>query len=215
MNTDNSQPVFSHIFAEQWPQLPAVMHKHYLNRPYSDDHTRVTGTINVWCARPLKLIAGLLWRLKGIPPHSETHVPITVDFYSSAHNNHFRFERTFRFKNRPQYRFISTMEPIKGNLIIERMSGHIGWLLRYSWEDRKVKLKHHGYAVCLGKLRIPLPVTWLIGKGYAEEWALDENRFAMCMHISHPWWGKLYQYEGEFMITRLPDTAGIKGSVDL
>ena len=212
MTTDNSQPVFSRVFDRQWSLLPAVMHKHYFNRPYSNDHTQVTGTINVWCAGPLKLCAQLLWRLKSIPPHSETDVPITVDFHSSPDNNHFRFERLFRFREKPHYRFSSVMEPIKDDLVVERMSGHIGWLLRYSWEDQKVKLKHQGYVICLGKLKIPLPVSWLIGKGYAEEWALDENRFAMCMHISHPLWGKLYQYDGEFMISQLPDTKDAKGS---
>ncbi len=215
MNTDNNPPIFSKIFAQHWPQLPAVMHKHYLNRPCTDDHTRVTGTINVWCARPVKLLAGLLWRLKGIPPHCETDVPITVDYHSAPYNDHFRFERTFLFKNKPPYRFSSTMEPISDNLVVERMSGHIGWLLRYTWEDQKVKLNHQGYTLCLGKTRIPLPISWLIGQGYAEEWALDDNRFAMRMHISHPWWGRLYQYDGVFTISLLPGTTDTKGSSHL
>ncbi|WP_261843795.1 DUF4166 domain-containing protein [Aliamphritea ceti] len=206
MNTDNKQPVFSSIFAPHWHELPTVMHKHYLNRPYTDDHTQVTGTINVWCAWPLKRCARIFWWLKSIPPHCETNVPITVDFHSSPYNNHFRFERTFKFKNRACYRFTSAMEPIKDNLVIERMSRHIGWLLSYTWENQKIKLNHQGYMVCLGKIRISLPITWLIGKGHAEEWALDDNRFAMRMYITHPWWGKLYQYDGEFTINKLPDT---------
>ena len=38
-------------------------------------------------------------------------------------------------------------------------------------------------------------------KGYAEEIAVDDNTFHMNTHISHPWWGKVYEYKGRFKIT--------------
>ncbi len=47
---------------------------------------------------------------------------------------------------------------------------------------------------------IPLPLTFLIGKGYAEEIATDNKTFDMITHITHPWWGKIYEYKGRFKV---------------
>ncbi|QKK05237.1 MAG: DUF4166 domain-containing protein [Pseudomonadota bacterium] len=47
---------------------------------------------------------------------------------------------------------------------------------------------------------IPVPLTMLMGKGYAEEIAVDDERFDMIVNITHPWWGKIYEYKGRFKI---------------
>jgi hypothetical protein len=44
-------------------------------------------------------------------------------------------------------------------------------------------------------------VTWILGAGYAEEYALDAERFSMFTHITHPWWGKVYEYKGVFQLS--------------
>jgi hypothetical protein len=40
----------------------------------------------------------------------------------------------------------------------------------------------------------------ILGSGYAEESAVDHNTFDMIVTISHPWWGKIYEYKGQFKI---------------
>lgn len=39
-----------------------------------------------------------------------------------------------------------------------------------------------------------------MGKGYAEEIPIDDKTFSMITHITHPWWGKLYEYKGQFVV---------------
>src|SRR5690606_28178496 len=41
------QPIFQPIFAQDWDRLPAVMKKHYANRPYCQDRTIVDGRMSV------------------------------------------------------------------------------------------------------------------------------------------------------------------------
>jgi len=92
---------------------------------------------------------------------------------------------------------------IKGNEVIEVMRFGLGWKMLYLWEDGKVILKHSGYALHLFGRFIPVPLTLLMGRGYAEEIAVDENTFDMITHITHPWWGKIYEYKGRFEVKEM------------
>ncbi|MGM0423036.1 MAG: DUF4166 domain-containing protein [Pseudomonadota bacterium] len=196
------QPIFKDVFKTDWPDLPPVMHQHYANRPYSDDRVTVTGHLDVMCAGPLKLLSPLLWWLRGIPPHNEKNVLTTVHFDSRPDSKALHFNRIFHFKTRKAYSFQSRMLPTSNNEVIEIMPFGLGWRTQFSWRDNKVILEHRGYVLQIGGRFIPLPLTLLLGKGYAEETAIDDKTFAMITHITHPWWGKVYEYKGRFEITR-------------
>ncbi|OIN85251.1 MAG: hypothetical protein AUJ12_09895 [Alphaproteobacteria bacterium CG1_02_46_17] len=92
------------------------------------------------------------------------------------------------------------MVQIKYNEVVEIMRYGVGWRMGYFWEDGKVKLKHKGYVFHLYGIFIPLPLSLLIGKGYAEETPIDDNTFDMFMQIVHPLWGKVYEYKGRFEV---------------
>ena len=92
------------------------------------------------------------------------------------------------------------MIQVQDNVVIEVMRFGLGWKMRYTWDGTKVILSHKGYALKLFGHFVPVPLTLFMGKGYAEEVAVDEHRFDMITHITHPWWGKVYQYKGRFEI---------------
>ena len=197
------EPIFKSIFGNSWDELPPVMHKHYANRPYTDDEVVVEGTLNVMCKPPLKWLAPFM-RLTGqIPARNEENVPVTVRFKSDKNSKAFHFVRSFYFKDNAPYIFHSRMMQIKGNEVIEVMRFGLGWKMLYLWEDGKVILKHSGYALHLFGRFIPVPLTLLMGRGYAEEIAVDENTFDMITHITHPWWGKIYEYKGRFEVKEM------------
>ncbi len=196
----SDKAIFKSIFGASWDDLPAVMHKHYANRPYTDDMTTVVGELDVMCAGPIKLFAPLFWLMGGIPPHNENDVSVTVYFESDKNTKAFHFNRVFYFKKRKSYNFQSHMLQVKENEVLEIMRSGLGWRMQYLWEDGKVKLKHKGYALCMFKNIIPLPLTMLIGEVYAEEIAVNDNTFDMYTHIIHPWWGKIYEYKGRFTV---------------
>ncbi len=196
----NHNPIFKEIFGKDWHNLPPVMHKHYSNRPYSQDVTTVEGELDIMCAGFIKFLSPIFWLMRGIPPHNEKNVPVTVSFTSKKNTDFFYFKRIFHFKKRKIYEFQSHMIRISGNEMIEVMRSGLGWRLSYTWEDGCVKLNHKGYVFKLFGYYISLPLTFIIGSGYAEEVAIDDNRFDMVVTIIHPWWGKLYEYKGRFKI---------------
>lgn len=195
-----TDPIFKSIFGNTWDDLPPVMKKHYANRPFTHDRVTVEGVLDTFCAGPVKWLAPLFWVMRGIPPHSETQVPVTVHFDSDPRTSAFHFNREFRFRQVEHYAFRSRMVQIQGNEVVELMRFGIGWRMNYVWEDARVKLKHKGYVLKLGSLFVPLPLGLLMGTGYAEEIPIDEDTFDMRVDITHPLWGKVYEYKGRFKV---------------
>ena len=197
-----SEPIFKSIFGSAWDDLPPVIRKHYANRPYTNDKVIVEGILDTMCGGPIKAFSWLFWLLGGIPPHTEQNVPVTVNFDSARDTKAFHFNRIFHFKRVKPYCFRSRMIQIKGNDVVEIMRFGIGWRMNYVWEDGRVKLKHKGYMANLFGHSIPVPLTIFMGEGYAEEIPVDDDHFDMFVHMTHPWWGKFYEYRGRFKVIK-------------
>lgn len=200
----SDQPIFQTIFGEAWKQLPHVLHRHYANRPCSTDRVTVQGHLDVLCRGPIRLLRPLFKSLHLIPLLNETQVPVTVVYESHPDSHDFSLNRTFHFANRAPYRFCSHMRQLAGDEVVELMRFGIGWRMRYLWQDGKVILQHKGYLLNLFGHFTPLPLTTLLGTVHAEETALDDSNFAMCVEIRHPWWGRIYGYSGRFTISDEP-----------
>ena len=84
--------------------------------------------------------------------------------------------------------------------MIEVMPSRLGWRMNYVWENQRVKLKHKGYVLYAFGHFIPVPLTFLIGEGNAEEIAIDDDHFDIIVTITHPWWEKIYEYKGRFAL---------------
>jgi predicted DCC family thiol-disulfide oxidoreductase YuxK len=199
---NDDDPIFKFVFGADWERLPRVMHRHYANRAYRDDVVTVTGTLNVYSSFLGRLLKpGFRWA-NALVPYEGADIPVTVEFHTCTQSNAFRFERTFHFPGRAPYVFRSTMIPVGGNELVEIMGRGIGWRTAYSWDGSKVILRHRGYVIRLFNVFIPLPFTFLMGAGYAEEIALGDDSFSMWTEIRHPLWGRVFGYDGTFKVTK-------------
>lgn len=196
------EPIFKSIFGERWDDLPLVIKRHYSIRPYTQDTMTVKGVLETTCEPPLLYISLLMKWLGQIPARNEKNVPVTVHFESDLNSKSFYFNRIFNFAKSKPYQFQSRMLQIKNNEVIEIMRFGLGWKMRCAWDGEKVILSHKGYALQLFGHLIPLPLTILMGAGYAEEHPVDDDTFDMLTHITHPWWGKIYEYKGRFEIQK-------------
>lgn len=196
------EPTFKHIFGKDWDSLPSVIKRHYANRPYSEDLTIVEGTLDVQCKGILRMLSPLLMLLGQIPAHNENNVPVTVRFTSDTASRSFHFRRTFYFKTIPSYEFHSRMVQINDSEVIEIMKFGFGWKMLYEWDGHKVILSHKGYGLNLFGFILPVPLGILMGKGYAEEIPVDDDTFDMMTSLTHPIFGKIYEYRGRFRIVK-------------
>lgn len=195
------QPIFQTIFGDNWKKLPPVMHKHYANRPFSNDVVTVKGALDIEFSRMTLLLSPLLRIFGALVPHQGLRIPVTVHFRSEPDSSVFCFDRIFHFRDRKPYRFFSRLVPIKDDVVIEFMRFGIGWEHTYQFNNGKVVLTQRGYVWKIFGYIIPIPLGLLFGRGYAEEEALTDTTFKMKVNLIHPLFGKMYEYRGEFGIT--------------
>ena len=104
-----------------------------------------------------------------------------------AVSEEFHFDRTFYFARKKPWQFRSKMLQVRDNEVAETMRFGLAWRLHYEWRENKAELRHKGYGIQVAGRLVPLPLALLLGCGYAEEVALDDDSFAMLVNISHGW----------------------------
>ena len=92
------------------------------------------------------------------------------------------------------------MYHVQTNEIIEILRLNIGWHYCIEYSNNQIKLQHKRYVFKLFNTYLTIPLEFLIGTVYSQEDIIDDNKFSMFMVITHPSWGELYKYSGEFII---------------
>lgn len=195
------KPIFEAVFGGAWPHLPAVFKAHYANRPFSTDKVQVDGVMKVELSALAKVLSPLMRLTKALVPQAGDNIPVTVTFSSEPEGEGFHFDRAFRFPGRKAYHFRSRMMAAGDGDIIEWMPSGIGWYARYGFDGEKVTMHHRGYKLRIFGAVLPVPLEWLIGRGHAEERAIDDTQFEMYMDLRHAWFGRIYAYSGTFTVT--------------
>ncbi|HLO61611.1 MAG TPA: DUF4166 domain-containing protein, partial [Azonexus sp.] len=117
------------------------------------------------------------------------------------------WQRQIRFADGETVRFDSIWESAENNTLIEYVNPVLGLQMRpYVVADR---LHYHGvrFVTRLGRWRLPIPEWLALGHTTIVEQALDDTRFAMDFRLSHPLFGEVFRYSGEFTASTLPDEA--------
>ena len=201
---ETQQPIFQSIFGKSWKKLPPVMHKHYANRPYSEDIVTVSGLMDIKFSWLGRLFSPLFWFFGILVPYQGKQIPVTVQYISNPKNAAYCLNRTFAFPRIKPYIFRSQIEQIKDNELVEFMGLGLGWRMHFIFEDGKVKFKHKGYVIRLFGQLLNIPLEWIFGYGYGEEIALSNDSFSMRMEVKHAIFGIVYQYSGTFTIVGKP-----------
>lgn len=200
MKSEINQPIFQSVFQDHWNSLPPVFKKHYQNKPFCSELVEAQGYLEVQSRWPLLLLRPF-YRLLGIAPIvNEKKIPALIYYRSGAHSAGLSLERVFLFQNKAPYHFCSTLYPGKGGEVMDVMSFGLTWRIQYEWRNNRVILSHRGYALSVFGKIVPIPLTFLLGRIDAYEYAIDDEHFGMKAQITHRLFGILYSYAGEFRI---------------
>ncbi len=197
VDNDLARPIFESVFGEDWDKLPPAMKRRYGVRPSEGDITRMHGHLTISMSKIVRPFKPLM-RAIGLLIPMEGKFPTRVDFETYKDNPHTHLIRNVELKN-GQFAFNSRWIQ-HNNEVIEILAGWICWRASYRWCEDHIEISHKGYAIKFGKYIIPFPVTWLFGRGDAQEIPLSEDSFAMWVSISHSIFGEMYRYEGEFKL---------------
>ena len=195
-----SEPIFQSAFGKKWDLLPDILRKRYSNTSYSNDAITARGKLDVSFPRvmyPFLYFCGLFNMLV---PYRGNDVPVEVNFISMPDSSMLCFNRIFHFPNKKTYQFCSYMKHIKDDIVVEYVLLGMGLQMQMHYEDGKVVMHHGGYVWrVFGKL-IPIPLSMILGKVYAEEKVESHDSFSMLMQVVHPLFGTIFRYSGKFKI---------------
>ena len=191
------QPIFQTALSDDWYAMPEVMRRRFGVRPFTDDEVRIEGRLDIRINRLLRLLS----RISGIlVPFQGADIPVTVRFTSGPQSRAFTFDRTFYFPGKPPVKFRSSIEHCKNNELIETMRFGLSWRFACKWNGTSVVFMHRGYAWRIMGLKLPIPLTFVLGKAEAEETPVSEQEFSMWVHAIHPKFGKPAAYAGRFKL---------------
>ncbi len=199
-----TEPIFKLIFGNDWNKLSLALQKRYANCEKSNDEVIVKGILQIHVSTWIKLLSPFLRLCGALVPYAGKDISVTVCFNSNEQNDHIGFNRTFYYSNEAPYQFRSKLVPWGKDRVVEFMRFGLGWRMRYWYDGEKVRLDHDGYIWHYKKITIPLPLSWILGKGYATESPMSDNRFSMYFEIIHPLFGDVFGYQGEFEIDQSP-----------
>ncbi|VAW71058.1 hypothetical protein MNBD_GAMMA12-1139 [hydrothermal vent metagenome] len=197
--TQTCHPIFKQILGVDWEKLEPIIQAHYSLKPYSLDTVCITGTMNeVYHSRWANIFIPFGMLLGAIIPFNKNNVPIDVYFRCSLNSANLRWNRVFKFNSQKHYHFNSYMEIHCGNELIEFVRFGVGMKLALTVEDGALVFRSTGFVWKILGCKIPLPLSMLFGRAYIEERAINEHSFSMKMSITHPWFGQLFRYIGQF-----------------
>lgn len=201
---DKKDQIFKSVFGSAWNKLSPVFKKRYSNRPFSYDVASVEGEMDIHFSKMMFCLMPFFKLFHVLVPYKGRNIPVKVDFRSDPHSDVVYLDRKFYFPGKKPYEFNSYMQAINENDVVERMAFGISWRTNYFFDGKKVVMQHKRYVWRILGLNIPLPLEFLLGKGYAEEEKIDDNTYRVTMRMTHSLFGVMYYYSGDFTFTKLP-----------
>ncbi|WMT05727.1 DUF4166 domain-containing protein [Lysobacter yananisis] len=195
------EPIFQEVLGEDWHRLGEVIRCHYFLRAFSDDSICVKGVMReVWHSAIAKCLIPPARVFGALVPYRGTDVPIEVHYNVRPDDGTIHWDRVFHFAGRPPFHFLSYMEHVGGNDVIEFIRFGVGMRLKVTAEDGALVFRDKGYIWRMFGVDVPLPLGLLLGRAYIEERPVDAGRFSMRMTLTHPLFGELFRYSGDFSV---------------
>lgn len=193
-----------------WARLPSA-----LRRRFAPGHGPASYTGNLDAERSaigwlFALIAGPLGR--PLPSRAGRAVPAEVRVRQDGPG--VTWERWLLEPGRAAVRVCSTKLPGPDGTVLERTRGVLGlglvMRLDVAEEGGGIVFRSRGYALVLGRLRLPLPGLLTPGCCTVEHRAEGPGRFRFTLTMDHPVWGRTFRQSGVFA-DPAPETADNSG----
>ena len=198
-----SKSLFEIILSDDWDKLGNVLQRHYFLRPFSDDYICVKGTMSeTYHSLIAKLFIPFALLFGAVVPYRGQNVPVDVHYNSTLENGNLYWDRIFKFSDSNHFHFKSHMEHNGNNEVIEFVRFGVGMRLIVTVENGALVFRDNGYIWRLFGIDFSIPANLLLGNAYVEERPIDDDKFSMKMILTHPWFGELFRYEGQFCLDR-------------
>ncbi|MDD2721823.1 MAG: DUF4166 domain-containing protein [Gallionella sp.] len=179
---------------EDWHKLPAALQAHYRFGTTTD-----SGHMDIeypWFMQPylsVLRIFGALVKRRG------QQLPTVVEKHVVGERQYWR--RTIAYPDGNRVYFNSFWVSAGNNEVIEFVNPVLGLQMAVYVEGGKLHYRGVRFVAKLGNRLLPIPEWLVLGHTTITEMAVDETHFAMDFRITHPLFGQVFRYSGEFDAT--------------
>ncbi|KAB2915881.1 MAG: DUF4166 domain-containing protein [Dechloromonas sp.] len=174
-----------------WQQLPPALQTHYRFGTTIDD-----GYMDIEYPRFMQPCLSLLHAIGALVDRGGRQIATVVDKQVVGERQYWR--RRMTYPDGRVIRFNSFWVAAGGNQLIEFVNPLLGLQMAAHVEDGRLHYRGVRFVVKLGHLLLPIPEWLVLGHTSIVEEALDESRFRMDFRITHPLFGQVFRYAGEF-----------------
>ena len=203
-NRSKCEQTFKSIFGAAWRTIPPVFQKRYINRAFSNDISIIEGTMDIHYSKLMSWVIPAFRLLRILAPYKGNNVPVKVSIRSQIDSDAICLDRKFYFTKKRPYEFNARLQMIGSNDVIELMRFGLSWRNHYFYDGKKVVMQHKGYLWRVLGFNIPLPLEIILGRGHAEEIAIDDDTYNLTITMTHALLGPIYRCSGEMKIKSLP-----------
>ncbi len=183
--------LMQHALGDEWSKLPPALQTHYHFGATTD-----TGYMDIEYPRFMQFYLNVLRLLGGLVNRRGLQVPTVVEKHAVNEKQYWR--RTITYPDGKVIKFDSFWVPAGKNQVIEYINPILGLAMSVRVKDGQ--LHYHGikFVAKLGSTVLPIPEWLVLGHTTIVEKAVDDTHFAMDFRITHPLFGQVFRYSGEF-----------------
>lgn len=185
------QNLMQRVLGKQWEQLPPVLRAHYQANTNTD-----IGTLDIEYPRWIQLYLDILRVVGALINRPGKAIQTAVEKHMDGNIQYWR--RRLRFPDGKIMLFKSHWVATQTGELIEYVTSVLGLRMRVRVEDGRLHYEGRHFVLRLGRLLVPIPECLVLGHTTIVESAVDADHFAMDFRLSHPLFGQMYRYRGEF-----------------
>ena len=193
------QPVIRQALGQDWEKLHPAVRRHYDISAEGTDRLLLKGTMyEVDHATSIKPFIWVAQLFGALVPYRGKNLPVEVINSAHPERNTLFWERHFHFPGRKPFQFLSRMETVSGNEIVEYVRYNLGICMKMSERDGALHYSSCGYLWNLGPVKLRIPDWLLLGNAEIIEQGIDEKTIELNFTVQHPLFGRTFTYSGNF-----------------
>lgn len=199
MEEETQTPVIRQALGDDWEKLHPAVRRHYDISAEGTDRMLLKGTMyEVDHSTGIKPFIWVAQIFGALVPYRGRNLPVEVLNTARPGRNTLFWQRHFHFPGRKPFQFLSRMESIEGNEIVEFVRYNLGICMAMSEDDGALRYTSRGYLWKLGPVKLRIPDKLLLGDAVITERGIDENTVELDFTITHPLFGRTFTYSGRF-----------------
>lgn len=183
--------IMQQALGADWEKLPAALQAHYRFGTTLD-----VGRMDIEYPRFMQPFLSLLRRLGALVDRRGKDVSTVV--VKSVIDKKQLWRRTLTYETGQSIRFDTFWVSAGADQLIEFVNPVLGLQMAVRVEDGCLHYRGVRFVARLGPFLLPIPEWLALGHTTIVEAARDEKRFVMDFRLTHPLFGQVFRYSGEF-----------------